>query len=452
MIRARGPRPDRAGVSRELLVLAVPALGALVAEPLFVLADTAMIGHLGAAQLGGTGVASTIIQTALGLLVFLAYGTTPRVSRLVGAGRMREALGVGRDGVALALGLGLALTAAGAFAGPALAEALGARGAMAPYAAEYIHGSLPGLTGMLAMFALTGVFRGLGDAKTPLRVAVAGAVANVGVNALFIYGLGLGVLGSGLGTSLVQWGMAVTLGLVLGRRMVREGVSFIPTLPGVRANAGAGVWLVLRSVTMRAAILAALVVVTGWGPEAAAGHQIIQGLFMLLSLALDAIAIAAQTLIARELGASNAERVLVFLKIMLRWGVGVGLAAGAVLAACSPFVAGWFGQAQIAPAVTAAVLVLAASQPLAAVVFVLDGVLIGASDLKYLALVSIATLAVYAACLAGVGLAFPPGARQMPTAELAWLWAAWSVGFMAARAATLWVRARTGAWVRLGAD
>lgn len=441
----------RQRVGRELVLLALPALGALVAEPLFVLADTAMIGRLGTAELGGVGVASTLVQTSLALLIFLAYGTTPAVSRLLGAGRPAQALGVGRDGVALALLLGLALTAAGWLGGPALAEAMGARGAMQPHAAAYVLGSLPGVTAMLAVMALTGVFRGLGDATTPLWVAGAGAVVNVGLNALLVFGAGLGVLGSALGTSATQWLMALVMGALLARRMRAEGVSFRPTAAGIRQNAGAGVWLVVRSVTMRGAILATVLAVTGWGPGAAAAHQVVNGLFALTALALDAIAIAAQTLISRELGASNADRARAFLSTMLRWGAVFGVGTGLLLAACSPFLAGWFGQDALQPTILAAALVLAASQPLSAVVFVLDGVLIGASDLRYLALVSVGTLLAYAVCLAGVVAVFPPGPQAQPAGQLAAVWAAWGFGFMAARAVTLLVRARGGAWMRLGA-
>lgn len=437
-----------AGPGRDLIALALPALGALIAEPLFVLADTAMIGHLGTAQLGGAGVASTLIQTALALFIFLAYGTTPAVARLMGAGQTARALAAGRDGVWLALGLGAAVTGlAAAFGGP-VTELMGARGVMAPHALDYIRGSMPGLTAMLAVMALTGVFRGLGDARTPLWIAGGGAALNVGLNALFIYGLGWGVFGSGLGTSATQWTMALVLAGIIGARMRREQVGWAPSLSGVRASAGSGAWLFLRSVTMRAAIFSTLVLITGWGPGAAASHQVLMGMFMLVSLALDAIAIAAQTLIARELGGGSPERAQAFLAVMLRWGMAFGLVTGALLAACSPFAAAWFGQPHLREPIMAGMLVLAASQPLCAVVFVLDGVLIGASDLRYLALVSVATLVFYAGCLAAVGLAFPAGIREVPTAPLAWTWAAWSFGYMAARALSLWLRARSGVWMR----
>ena len=101
------------GLNRQILALAVPAFGALVAEPLFLLADSAIVGHLGTPQLAGVGVAAAVLQTVVGLMVFLAYSTTPAVARHLGAGRLQEAVAVGRDGLWVAAGLGLLLSRVG---------------------------------------------------------------------------------------------------------------------------------------------------------------------------------------------------------------------------------------------------------------------------------------------------------------------------------------------------
>src|SRR6478735_1844807 len=98
---------------REILRLAVPALLALVAEPLFLLADAAIVGHLGTPELAGLGIAGAVVQTAVGLCIFLAYGTTASVARRVGAGDARGALTQGADGMWLAVLLGAVTTAAG---------------------------------------------------------------------------------------------------------------------------------------------------------------------------------------------------------------------------------------------------------------------------------------------------------------------------------------------------
>ena len=180
----------RREVDRDILRLAVPALGALVAEPLFLLADTAMIGHLGAAPLAGLGLASAVLQTIIGLMIFLAYATTPSVARRLGAGDERGAVASGVDGLWLALALGTVLGVIGWLASPWLVGAFGASAEVAAQATTYLTISMAGLPAMLVVFAATGLLRGLQDTRTPLWVAGVGFTANIALNALFIYGLG----------------------------------------------------------------------------------------------------------------------------------------------------------------------------------------------------------------------------------------------------------------------
>ncbi|MFZ5851105.1 MAG: MATE family efflux transporter, partial [Actinomycetota bacterium] len=203
------PRPRlRHPQDREILRLAVPALGALVAEPLFVLADSAIVAHLGTPQLAGLGVAGTALTTVVNLCVFLAYGTTAAVARRLGAGDEAGALRQGLDGTWLAAGLGLALLAVGELLTPRVVAAFGTSAAVAPYAETYLRVALAGLPGMLIVLAATGVLRGLQDTRTPLAVAAVAAVVNVLLNLVLVFGLGLGVAGSALGTTLVQTGAA----------------------------------------------------------------------------------------------------------------------------------------------------------------------------------------------------------------------------------------------------
>src|SRR4051794_22291838 len=164
----------RRPVDREILRLAVPALGALIAEPVFLLADSAMVGHLGVAPLAGLGIAAAILQTIVGLMVFLAYSTTPAVARKLGAGDERGAVAAGVDGCWLALGLGVALAVAGWFAAPGLVDLFGASPPVAEQATRYLELSMPGLPAMLLVFAATGLLRGLQDTRTPLAVAIGG--------------------------------------------------------------------------------------------------------------------------------------------------------------------------------------------------------------------------------------------------------------------------------------
>jgi putative MATE family efflux protein len=434
-------------LGRRILALAVPALGALIAEPLFLIADSAIVGHLGVNQLAGVGLASTVLQTAVGLMVFLAYSTTGTVARYLGGNRHREAVAAGRDGMGLALILGVVLSTAGILAAPWLASALGATGDVHRYAVDYLQYSMPGLTAMLVVLAATGVLRGLQDTRTPLAVAGIGFAVNIGLNYLLVYGFNLSVAGSALGTSITQWGMAAVYLVLVGRMARRAGVSLRPSPAGILATAHVGSWLMLRTLSLRLAVLAAVLVATAQGPQSLAAHQLVMTVFTFLAFALDALAIAAQALIGKELGAGNRSLARELTRRMIRWGVGFGVITGVLLAAAAPF-AGWIftSDAGVQSALTAGLWVLAVSQPICGLVFVLDGVLIGAGDARYLALTGVLNLLAYLPLLWWVHASDLEG-----PGGIAWLWAAFALGYMAARAATLTWRIRQDAWMVTGA-
>ncbi|TDT76529.1 putative MATE family efflux protein [Arthrobacter sp. AG258] len=424
----------------------MPAFGALVAEPLFLLADSAIVGHLGVPQLAGVGLASAVLQTVVGLMVFLAYSTTPAVARALGQGQVGKALAAGRDGAWLALLLGLLLAVAGFIAAEPLIGLLGADGSVRSFAIDYFRWSMPGLVAMLLVFAGTGVLRGLQDTRTPLVVATAGFGVNIVLNVWLVYGLGLSVVGSAMGTSLAQWAMAAVYLVMVRRYAVRQGVPLVPSWRGIRSMARVGSWLMLRTLSLRAAILATVVVVTAQGEVNLAAHQLAMTTFSFLAFALDALAIAAQALIGKELGASNAAKARELTRTMVRWGAGFGVVTGVLLAAVAPWVGILFTpDARVQSVLAVALWVLAAGQPIAGYVFVLDGVLIGAGDARYLALAGVVNLAAYLPLLAAVALSGGPGA-----AGLGWLWAAFALGYMAARAVTLGLRARSDRWMVLG--
>ena len=432
--------------AREILRLAVPAFGALIAEPLFLLADSAIVGHLGVAQLAGVGLASAVLHTAVGLMVFLAYSTTPAVARAIGDGQFAKALAAGRDGVWLALLLGTVLAVAGFVAAEPLVELMGADGDVRSFAVDYLRWSMPGLVAMLLIFAGTGVLRGLQDTRTPLVVATVGFALNIALNLMLVYGLGWSVTGSAVGTSIAQWAMAAVYLLIVQRNARRHGVSLLPDWHGIRAMTKVGSWLMLRTLSLRIAILATVLVVTAQGAVNLAAHQLAMTVFTFLAFALDALAIAAQALIGRELGASNPAKARLLTRTMIRWGTGFGVVTGLLLAAAAPFAGALFtSDAGVQSVLTSALLVLAAGQPVAGYVFVLDGVLIGAGDAKYLAIAGVVNLAVYLPMLLAVPLWGPAGA-----AALVWVWVAFSVGYMLARAMTLGLRARTDRWMVLG--
>lgn len=437
------------GLNRQILALAVPAFGALVAEPLFLLADSAIVGHLGTPQLAGVGVAAAVLQTVVGLMVFLAYSTTPAVARHLGAGRLQEAVAVGRDGLWVAAGLGLLLSAAGWVLGRPLLTMMGARGEVLEHGVVYLHWSLPGLTAMLLVLAATGVLRGLQDTRTPLLIAGIGAAANAGLNLLLVHGAGLGVAGAAIGTSAVQWAMALAYFVILRRLARAHGVGPGTTWSRLRAHLAVGSWLMLRTVSLRVAILATVLVVTGQGAHNLAAHQLVMTVFNFLAFALDALAIAAQALLGRDMGARDvadpAERRAIrdLMNRLVLWGLGFGVVTGLVVALLVTRLGFLLSPDPAVQALfAAALLVVAVGQPLAAYVFVLDGVLIGAGDARYLAVAGVLNLAVYAPLLVLVARSAGDG-----TGGFVWLWIAYAGGYLGARALTLGLRARGDSWL-----
>jgi putative MATE family efflux protein len=436
------PRAGRRRHDREILALAVPAFGALVAEPLFLMADSAIVGHLGTAQLAGLGVASALLATAVSVFVFLAYATTAAVARRVGADDLPAAIRQGMDGIWLALLLGAGVIAAVLPTAAPLVDLFGASETAAPYATTYLRISALGIPAMLVVLAATGVLRGLQDTKTPLYVAVAGFVANAALNAGLVYGADLGIAGSAWGTVIAQWGMAAVYLVVVVRGARRHGASLRPDAAGIRASAHAGVPLLVRTLSLRAILMIATAVAARLGDADVAAHQIILSLWSLLAFALDAIAIAGQAIIGRYLGAGDTQGAREACRRMVEWGIGVGVVLGALVVAARPvFLPLFTSDSTVTDAALPALLVVALSQPICGVVFTLDGVLMGAGDGPYLAWAMLLTLAV-----------FTPVALLVPTlgGGLTALWVAMTL-MMAVRMATLWLRTRSGRWLVTGA-
>ncbi|MGI5356256.1 MATE family efflux transporter [Streptomyces sp. CA-252508] len=436
------PKSERRRHDREIFALAVPAFGALVAEPLFVMVDSAIVGHLGTPQLAGLGIAAALLATGVSAFVFLAYATTAAVARRVGAGDLPSAIRQGMDGIWLALLLGLAVIAVTLPTAPWLVEVFGASDTAAPYATTYLRVSSLGIPAMLIVLAATGVLRGLQDTRTPLYVAIAGFTANAVLNVVLVYGAGLGIAGSAWGTVIAQVGMAVAYLFVVVRGARRHGASLRPDAAGIRASAQAGAPLLVRTLSLRAVLMIATGVAARLGDAEVAAHQIILSLWSLMAFALDAIAIAGQAIIGRYLGAGDAEGARRVCRRMVEWGIASGLLLGALIVLARPLFIPLFTDDQtVRDTLLPALLVVALSQPIAGVVFVLDGVLMGAGDGPYLAAAMVVTLVVFA-----------PVALLVPAfgGGLTALW--WAMGLMMlVRMVTLWLRMRSGRWVVTGA-
>ena len=441
-----GAQRARKTVDRDILRLAIPSLGALVAEPLFLLTDSAFIARVSTTSLAGLGLASTVLTTIVGLAIFLAYSTTAAVARSFGAGRTREAISRGIDACWLALVVGALGTVLLVAAGEPLLAAFGPSPEVLSEALIYLRISAFGLPAMLAVQAATGLVRGLQDARLPLVVAVGGALVNIPLNAALIFGLGLGIAGSALGTVISQWGMvAVLLGVII-RRARREGIALTPRPGDVVAVGRDAVPMFVRTLGIRVVVVASTVVATWLGDVQLAAHQLATTVFTALALALDSLAIAGQALTGRYLGASDPATVHAVTRRLMSWGVGGGAVVSVLLLAASYVVPGWFTpDVAVQESLRAALWVLVITQPVAGYVFVLDGVLMGAGDAPYLA--KAGALIAVAVMPAAIAVAWwsPEGPLG-----LAMLWLACNFLFMVLRAISLGLRVRTDAWMRLG--
>ena len=426
----------------EILRLALPALGALIAEPVYVLSDTAIVGHLGTPQLAGLAVAAAILVAGYSIFIFLAYGKTAAVARLFGAGDEREATHQAVQGVWLALAVSAPVTLAGlVLAGP-LVRGFGASGSAAGYAETYLRISALGVPAVLVTYAAVGWLSGRQDTTTPLLVAVGSAAVNLALEVLLIFGLGYGVGASAASTVLVQWAaVAIYLG-GLGRRAAALQVGLRPIGAAVGRLARVGLDLLVRTIALRLALTAATAVAARLGAAQVGAHQIAFELWNTLALALDAIAIAGQALVGRLLGAADALGARAATRRMIELGLAFGVVVGLVLLALHGVLPHAFTDDPLVLQLASFVLVFAAVlQPVNAVVFVLDGVLMGAGDMRYLAVSTVAAAALFlalAVVLAATG------------AGLGWLWAAIGV-LMLARLAALAARLRTDAWLVTGA-
>ena len=426
---------------REILRLAIPAFGALIAEPLYVLTDTAIVGHIGTDELGGVAVATAVLLTIHAMMIFLAYGTTATVARRLGAGDDAGAAHHGVQALWVATGFGLLLAAVGAVMAPTLVDWFGADAAVRPHALTYFRISLLGLPSLLLVLAGTGYLRGLQDTRTPLVVAVATAVGNAVVEIVLVYGLDFGVAGSAWSTVLAQAAGALVYLRVVLRAAHRHGVRARPNARVMRAYSRIGGQLFVRTMALRSAFLLSAVAAARIGTADLAAHVIVIELWAFISLALDSLAIAGQALIGRWLGSGDPVGARRASARIVQWSVGLGVIFGVALVVFHRALPHVFtNDAEVVALTSFLILLAAAQQPLNGLVFALDGVLIGAGDLAYLAWAMLAA-----------AVAFLPAILAVVILEvgIGWVWAALA-WLMAARGIGVWWRYRSDAWLVTG--
>lgn len=429
-------------LDREILRLAVPALAALAAEPLYVLADTAVVGHIGPDALAGLAVASSILLLGYAVFIFLAYGTTASVARLLGAGDEREAAHQAVQGMWLAAVLGVVVALATLALSEPLLTLLGATGAVREQAAIYLRISLAGVPAMLVVLAGTGYLRGLQDTRTPLFVALGSALLNLVIELVLIPGLGFGIGASALSTVIAQWTSAAIYVVWVARAVRHHEVPLGPHGRTLRRLAVVGRDLFLRTAALRGSLLLATAVATRIGTVQVAAHQIAFEIWSFLALVLDALAIAGQAMIGRFLGAGSVAEARQAGRRLLQWGVAAGAVLGVLVVMLRPWLPDLFtGDAAVAAVATTLLLWVAALQPVNGVVFVLDGLLIGAGDMGFLAWamwIAFGVFAVGALTVLALGLG------------IQWLWACLAA-LMLSRLTVLGLRWRTDHWAVTGA-
>jgi putative MATE family efflux protein len=380
-----GLRPPQRGPS--VVALALPALVVLAAEPLYLLVDTAIVGHLGTVALGGLAVGGALLAWSAALLNFLAYGTTARAARRAGAGDRAGAVAEGVQATWLALGLGLVvLLLFQLLAGPLTRALAGGPGAVAEAGEDWLRVAGLGAPLLLVSLAGNGWLRGVQELRRPVRYVLAGSVVSLVLCPVLVFPAGLGLVGSAVANVA---GQAVAAGLFL-RALSREGVSWRPRPAAVRTQLVIGRDLLLRAAVLQLSFLVAAGVAARTGTAALGAHQIAVQMFFFLALVLDAYAIAAQTLVGHALGANRPQEARATARRVSLWGLGTGLVVAALLIALRDLLLPLFtGDPAVLAQAEVVWWFLAGMQPLAGVVFALDGVLMGAGDVGYLRTVTV---------------------------------------------------------------
>lgn len=438
--------------AKQLAALAIPTFGQLIAEPAFILVDTAIIGHVSDSALAGLSLGSTVVLTAVGLCIFLAYSTTSQVARLFGAGRKREGLQVGLNSIWLSLLIGVVLAVSlFAFAEP-ICHLLGGRGADLDQAVIYTRAVVIGIPGMLLVYASNGIFRGLQKVNITLVAAVSGALLNTVLDVVFVMILGWGIAGSGIATLIAQWFMGIFLVVPAIRWALLDGASLRPRLSGIAAAGSDGLPLFVRTLALRVAIVATVMVAASMGTQVLAGYQVVNAVWNFAVNILDSVAIAGQALVGAKLGARELVEARKLTDVTARSGALMGVLVGALFVVLGFFAGRLFSPSEEIQIVVAAGMVVSGiTMPMQGWMWALDGILIGAGDFRYLALTLMASAGAYILSLVVVVFALEPLLVGSFERALA-LWLAFDVVLMGGRAIANGLRIRKDVWMLNAAD
>ncbi|MFD2764600.1 MATE family efflux transporter [Micromonospora eburnea] len=439
MSQTTAPATDAAS-PRRIAALALPALVVLAAEPLYVLVDTAVVGHLGRVPLAALAVGGTVLTLTAWLGTVVAYGTTGRSARRFGSGDRAAAVAEGVQASWLALAAGVLVALAIQVGGGWLARTLvGGSGEVADAAADWLRIAALGAPGLLLAAAGNGWLRGVQDTRRPLLFVLAPNLLSALLCPLLVYPVGLGLVGSAVANAVAQ----TISGGLFAAALVRERISLRPRPRLIRQQLVLSRDLLIRGVAFQASFLSATAVAARFGAAAVGAHQIAVQLWFFTALVLDALAIAAQALIGAALGAGDAVGARALARRIALLGGACGVAFAVLIAAGAGLVPSWFSSdPQVREQAMVAWPWFVALQPIGGVVFALDGVLIGAGDVRYLRNVTIA--AALGGFLPAIWLAYGLDLG------LGGIWAGLTL-FVALRLAALLLRLRSGGWAVVGA-
>lgn len=430
----------RSASPRRIAALALPALVVLAAEPLYVLVDTAVVGHLGRVPLAALAIGGTVLTLIAWLGTVVAYGTTGRSARRFGAGDRTAAVAEGVQASWLALAVGVVVAIGMQAGGGVLARTLvGAENDVAEAAAQWLRIAALGAPGLLLAAAGNGWLRGVQDTRRPLWFVLGPSLLSAVLCPVLVYPAGLGLPGSAVANVVAQ----TISGALFAGALVAERVALRPRPRVLAQQLVLSRDLLIRGVAFQASFLSATAVAARFGAAVVGAHQIVLQLWFFTALVLDALAIAAQALVGAALGADDVAGARALARRIGLLGAGCGVAFALVIAAGAGVVPGWFSaDGQVREETMVAWPWFVAMLPLAGVVFALDGVLIGAGDIRYLR--NLTVVAALGGFLPAIWLAYGLDLG------LGGIWAGLTF-FVVLRLAALLLRLRSGHWAVVGA-
>lgn len=427
-------------LDRRILAIAVPALGSLLVEPIYVLTDTAVVGRLGTVPLAGLALASTVLTTLVWVFNFLSYGTTVRVAVRRGRGDTAGGAADALQALWLAVAIGIVVALVIGLAARHLIGVLGDDPAVIDQGTIYLEVSAIGLPFHFVAVAAIGYLYGLPDTKRPFVVLLTATVVNLVVELVLVFGMDVGIAGSAWGTVAAQVLSAVALLAIVVPRLRADGLHRLVVVPSVMWEVvKVGAHLVQRTAFLLAALAFATAAASSVGTAELAAHQIAAQLFLFLAIGVDMFKVSGQSLVGHALGANDRVDARTVVDHLYGWAWRAAIVLAVVVLVLSPVVPRLFSDdPEVIRAASLALVFLAVMQLPAAFTFVLDGVLMGANDFRDLRWQTTLAFVVAAPFFVAV--------RLRPSLGLATVWAGLTV-WMIVRAARNHTRVRGDAWM-----